>query len=327
MPDPLLTLLNASAQGRGWLRFDEFMDAALFTPGVGYYARPATRVGRSKGTDFFTATSLGPVFGELMVASACTLLGETQAAACTFYEIGVEPTPDGSTGRGVLDGVSHPFSATRVLALGSTLEITGPAIVFSNELFDAQPCRRFRFTQGAWEEWGVWVGGDGLKEGPVPCALPPRVLPQEAPEGYRLDLPLAAAELAGRICQGGWTGLFLAADYGKTWLELATHCPQGTARAYKSHQQSNDLLATPGEQDLTCHVCWDWLADELQAAGFREAAVESQEAFLVRHAGAALAGIMEREAATVSTRKLALMQLLHPGNMGQKFQVLSAIRD
>ncbi|WP_404421064.1 SAM-dependent methyltransferase [Nibricoccus sp. IMCC34717] len=327
MSSSVLTLLKDRSAARGWLRFDEFMEIALFAPDVGYYARPATRVGRGRGTDFFTASSLGPIFGELIVAAACSLLGEARAAACTFYEIGAEPAADGSPGRGVLDGVAHPFRATQVLPLGSALAIAGPAIVFSNELFDAQPCRRFRFTQGAWEEWGVRVGASGLEEGPVPCALLPQVLPKSAPEGYRLDLPLDAAALAGRICGGGWTGLFLAADYGKSWLELATHCPQGTVRAYRAHEQSNDLLATPGEQDLTCHVCWDWLADELRRAGFREPVVESQEAFLVRRAGPALARVMEQEAARVSARKMALLQLLHPGNMGQKFQVLSALRE
>ena len=40
-------------------------------------------------------------------------------------------------------------------------------------------------------------------------------LPAAAPEGYRIDLPLAAAELAGRIAALPWTGLFVAFDYGK----------------------------------------------------------------------------------------------------------------
>ena len=44
--------------------------------------------------------------------------------------------------------------------------------------------------------------------------------------------------------------------------------------------QSNDLLETPGEKDITCDVCWDPLVKQLQAANFTEVTLESQESFL-----------------------------------------------
>ena len=96
-------------------------------------------------------------------------------------------------------------------------------------------------------------------------------LPSTAPEGYRIDMPLAAADLAERIAALPWSGLFLAFDYGKSWRELAGDTPAGTVRAYSRHRQSNALLAQPGEQDLTCHVCWDWIGESARRPRFRTA--------------------------------------------------------
>ncbi|MDX2186971.1 MAG: SAM-dependent methyltransferase [Opitutaceae bacterium] len=326
MSSLLHSVLVRRAAPRGWLRFDEFMECVLYDPGHGYYTCSRRRVGRGKGTDFFTATSLGPVFGELIVAACVSLLGEERVREATFVELGTEPNPDGTPGEGVLAGVDSPFRTRRTLPLGSDLNLEGLCVVFSNELFDAQPCRRFRWDNGRCVELGVRVGETGLSDFILPSTDLPPQLPTLAPDGYCLDLPLASSSLLDRLARQPWQGLFLAADYGKSWAELAGHTPQGTVRAYYQHRQSNDLLAHPGEQDLTCHVCWDWLEEGLRAEGFTAVAVESQEAFFIRHAGAALARIMEAEATRVSTRKLALMQLLHPSNMGQKFQFLHGVR-
>jgi len=132
--------------------------------------------------------------------------------------------------------------------------------------------------------------------------------------------------MAGVIAAQPWTGLFVAFDYGKAYAELAAETPHGTARAYFKHTQSNDLLARPGEQDLTGHVCWDWLAAALADGGFAKAQVESQESFFIHHSGEFLAKTMAAEAGRLSQRKLSLLQLLHPSHLGQKFQVLHARR-
>jgi SAM-dependent MidA family methyltransferase len=107
---------------------------------------------------------------------------------------------------------------------------------------------------------------------------------------------------------------------------LAGAVPAGTARAYHRHVQSNDLLARPGRQDLTCHICWDWIRDALIEKGFASPTVESQEAFFVHHAGAFIADLSAREAGRLSRDKLSLLQLIHPAHMGQKFQALWALR-
>lgn len=322
-PSPsFVELFRKHANTDGLLRFDRFMELALYHPAVGYYRKSRPRVGRSEDTDFFTSTTSGPLFGELICAASLALLGGAEnAGKHTFVEIGAEP------GTSILSNVRHPFPAVVTIRLGDAFAFSGACVVFSNELFDAQPFRRFMRKDESWYETGVGMAADGtffereLTETALPSELPPY-----APPGYRLDLPLASIDLLNQIADRTWSGLFLACDYGKSWRELVEATPAGSARAYRRHRQSNDLLANPGEQDLTCHICWDWLEAALQQKGFKGASVESQEAFFVRHAGELIARISAEEATRLSPRKLALMQLLHPAHLGQKFQVLRALR-
>lgn len=319
-PADFLGAFRSAAGPEGRLRFDGFMDLALFHPIVGYYSRDRRRVGYGPGTDFFTATTSGGVFADLVIAACRSLRPGGDPARWTFVEIGAEP------GQGLLEGRAHPFGATRTIRLGQPLELSGDCIVFSNELFDAQPCRRFVRSGGGWRETFVDLQDENLVEVDLPAVNVPVALPDDAPEGYRVDAPLAAATLLRGIAMQPWHGLFLACDYGKSWAELAEATPAGTVRAYHAHTQGNDLLAQPGEQDLTCHVCWDWLVDGLAAAGFREPAVASHESFFVRQAGTYIEATIAAEAGGFSPRKQALMQLLHPAHLGQKFQVLHALR-
>lgn len=323
-PSPaFLERFRSRAKANGRLRFDAFMDLALYDPEVGYYRADRQRVGYGRGTDFYTASTSGSLFGELICAAATTLLGKANPADYTFIEIGAEPE------RHVLQNVAHPFAGVRVLRVGEPISLTGKCVVFSNELFDAQPFRRFVRQEARWKERYIDIDEETLREVLVMPAAPdlPRELPAEAPEGYQLDLPLAAAALAASIAGQPWSGLFLAFDYGKSWRELHEATPQGTARGYFRHTQTNDLLARPGEQDLTCHVCWDWLSEALTQHRFASVSLESQEAFFIHHAGKFIAETSAAEATRFSQRKLSLMQLLHPAHLGQKFQVLRGVRE
>ncbi|HWL15330.1 MAG TPA: SAM-dependent methyltransferase [Opitutus sp.] len=321
-PSPeFLAAFRAAAGESGVMPFDRFMDLALYHPQLGYYRRSRGRVGYAPGTDFFTASTSGPIFGELVAAACTSLLAPAAVGDFTFVEIGAEP------GGHVLQGVAHPFRDVRTLRLGDPLQLDGRCIVFSNELFDAQPFRRFVYRSGAWRELGVRVEADALLEAELDLADPPASLPVSHVEGYAIDYPAEAVSLLDRLAAEPWTGLFVACDYGKTWSELIEHCPHGTARAYANHVQSNDLLARPGEQDLTCHICWDWLSAALARAGFSAPIVESQESFFIRRAEAFISAAIAADARGFSPRKLSLLQLLHPTHLGQKFQVLHARRE
>src|SRR6185436_19414122 len=49
-----------------------FMDAALYHPAFGYYARSVQRSGRAG--DFFTSVDVGPLFGELLAVQIAEMV-------------------------------------------------------------------------------------------------------------------------------------------------------------------------------------------------------------------------------------------------------------
>src|ERR1044071_690760 len=117
-----LAAFRTRAGAGGVLTFADFMALALYDPAVGYYRRAAPRVGYAPGTDFFTASTSGPIFGELVAAAAGKLLGGRPPGEHTFVEIGAE-TPEG-----VLAGVKHPFAATRAVRVGDAIELSGRCV-------------------------------------------------------------------------------------------------------------------------------------------------------------------------------------------------------
>lgn len=323
-----LALFSAEPHAATGVSFARFMELALYDPQCGYYTASRRRVGRDKAADFYTATSFNPVFGELVVAAAVGLLAPREAAELDFVEVGAEP------GAGVLRDIAHPFRSYRTISYGQPIEFAGRCVVFSNELFDAQPFHRARFRAGAWRELGVAVdpatGTLREVELPAPTAeLAPWLprFPASPAEGYTIDAPVRTVPMLEKMVRQSWQGLFLAFDYGRSWATLAEEYPEGTLRTYSHQKMGGDLLDRPGEIDLTGHICWDWLVDTLQQNGFGEALVESQETFLTRRAATAMAAIVGADTSGMSPRKRQLMHLLHPGNMGRKFQVLHALRD
>ena len=310
----------------GPISYRDYIDCALYAEGCGYYRREAARVGRSADRDFYTAESLGRVFAHLVITAAEDLLPAGRAAESRFIEIAAEP------GCALLDRVeAQPFAGSEVIRFGEPIEASGPVVLFANEWLDALPFHRLIFEDGRWRERGVHFE-DGqlaevlLDEFSPPVAAVASHLPYNVEAGYELDLPLEAEAAIHRLLAQDWTGLLLLFDYGKTWKALTEDCPNGTARTYSRHEQGNDLLEDPGTRDITCDLCWSPLQEALQAAGLEHATLESQEAFLVKRAARAAEQIITGAAGAFSRDRQTLMELIHPANMGQRFQVLWGIR-
>jgi len=310
----------------GPISYRDYINTVLYAEGCGYYRKDKARVGREKDRDFYTAESLGEVFARLVVTASEDLLPKGFAAKCRFVEIAAEP------GHALLDTLeTHPFADRQVIRLGEALQVDGPVVIFANEWLDALPFHRLVFLNKEWRERGVACSENGLKEvlldelTPAVRAIRDR-LPSEIEEGHQLDLPLEAESALGQLLTQDWTGLLLLFDYGKTWEALINDCPHGTARTYHRHGQGNDLLDQPGEKDITCDICWTPLKTQLEATHFRQVTLESQESFLVKRAARGAQAIIANRAGQFSSARQTLMELIHPANMGQRFQVLWGLR-
>src|SRR6478672_2115789 len=62
--NPLAELIRATIRRDGPVRFDWFMEQALYHPQFGYYSSGQCRIGR-RG-DYFTNVSVGPLFGRIL---------------------------------------------------------------------------------------------------------------------------------------------------------------------------------------------------------------------------------------------------------------------
>ncbi len=323
----LLARLRARAGAGRVVDYRDFSDVVLYAPDVGYYAREdAARVGRRPRTDFYTSSSLGGgIFGQLVRAAAMELLSPDSPGEYTLLEIAAE------RGRGIFSPGAAPFAAVEARSLGQGLLPPPKAAVFANEWLDAQPFHRLVFRRGHWRELGVNVAGPILAEVELPQVSPAARallpdLPRETAEDYHVDISLDAESRLRELVAAPWRGGLMLADYGHDWRTLTRERPAGTARAYYRHEVSGDLLARAGEQDLTCHVCWDRLEKILREGGFSDIRVERQEAFFVKRAAKEIEKILSHDAAQFSPARQTLLELLHPAHLGGKFQILSARR-
>jgi len=324
----LLEHLKSVAGSKGRLSYKDYIKKALYHPKWGYYAKKRKRIGREADTDFYTAQSLGDVFNELLIAGVDRLLGSEKLEDYTFVELAAEGTHP------ILDENSPlPFKAYQPISFLDEIEIPEKAVVFANELLDAQPFNRLVFKDGQWRELGVAIGDDLTLTEVVLDAVTEEVqtfikeLPKEHMEGYTLDIALDAEVLLEKMVSAKWEGLLVLFDYGHAWEGLLYNYPEGTARGYYRHKQTGDLLSNPGSQDLTCHVCWDRFSWILEKHGFGSIGLERQEAFFMKYAAQKIEAILRDSAAfEVNKRKQTLKELIHPTHMGHKFQVLHGLR-
>ena len=202
--------------------------------------------------------------------------------------------------------------------------ITG--IIFSNELLDAFPVHRFGWDRSRqqWFEWGVaceggnliWarIESSGLKTGNPE-------LEAVLPDGYTMEMSPAAEnwwrEAAGVLARGR----LLAIDYGFTADEMFSPSRlRGTLRAYHRHRVTDDILANPGEQDLTAHVNFSACEKAGEAAGLTTESFTTQAKFLTQILAQAQAGGTFGEWTSSRTRQF--QTLTHPEHFGRAFRVL-----
>ncbi len=349
---PLQTQILSRIRETGSISFAEFMDAALYSPQHGYYASGKARIGREG--DFTTAVSTGALFGRLLARqfSECwTMLGRPDAwglaeqgafdgrLACDILEaLEIQDPPCFAATTLHLVEPFLGFQARQAVTLqrfhGKTCwhselsdlpEFEG--IHFSNELLDAFPVHKVRHNGSSWVEMCVTAHDDDFvwQEAPITC---------DALRKATADIPTQEAGFTTEVCLGhgaffkdvaakirrGW---LLTFDYGMSDWELAApHRRDGTLTAYRAHERSAEVLATPGEQDLTAHVNFTAAARSALSAGFDFVGYTDQHRFFTglvplhfQDATQALSPAQQRE-------MLQFRTLTHPQLMGTQFKAL-----
>jgi SAM-dependent MidA family methyltransferase len=266
---PAGSILAREIADRGPIPFRRFMEVALYHPEHGYYRRPRDPFGRYG--DYFTAAQLQPVFG-MLVAARVRALWQDMGCPDDFCVVELGP------GRGEM---APAFSDFRYVAVefGGWWPERFCGVVFAHEFFDALPVDLAVFRGGSFRELRVayrggrfrWTCGPPLAGEAAAYAEQYGVLREE---GWILEIPLAALAWIHEIARRLERGFLFLIDYGYTARELARF-PEGTLMSYRRHSAVADVLARPGEQDITAHVCFTALEDRARACGFRRVAFQS----------------------------------------------------
>jgi SAM-dependent MidA family methyltransferase len=355
---PLQEILSNEAR-RGLLPFARFMELALYHEEWGYYERQSQTIGLQG--DYYTSASVGSLFGQLLGFQFLDWHGEFPGQGAKWLEAGahdgrlaedilgwlrrngkqveygiLEPSPRRQAWQrqrlNIFAGQVRWFADVSALPKGG---IDG--VIFANELLDALPVHRLGWDakRRGWFEWGVKMDGDEFAWERMPqlfenaaavLAEAGFILPMELaavlPDGFTIDVSSDAAEWWRAAARALRRGRLVAMDYGFLAEDfLSPQRFQGTARAYREHRLSGELLRTPGEQDLTAHVNFTQLRKVGEAEGLETQLFTSQEQFLDQIAARAMspgAGFGE----WTPERVRQFQTLTHPEHLGRAFQVL-----
>ena len=260
------------------VRFDHFMARALHDPHHGYYAHRIAGIGH-RG-DFTTAPMLSTVPARALAAWAARALRESGCR--DLIEIG---PGEGTLAAGLLQHLPWQLRwKTRLHLVETSPALTklqqkllgqrarwhrdmrdalaacaGRAVVFSNELVDAFPVRRFQLTAAGWRELAVAFDEANRAHESL---LPPAPLPpsssfrQNHPVGQWIEVHDSYREWLGAWLPLWQAGRLLTIDYGATAADLYHRRPNGSLRGYLFQQRLEGpaIYANPGRQDLTADV-------------------------------------------------------------------------
>jgi SAM-dependent MidA family methyltransferase len=142
-------------------------------------------------------------------------------------------------------------------------------------------------------------------------------------EGRWYEVPMLDLWMAriGRSLDEGW---LLTIDYGFT-REESVRFPQGTLMSYRRHAALEDVLADPGDRDITAHVNFTAMREVGRACGLVTENFETLARMLLT------AGEADQFAAALGAgddeprRRMQLKTLLF--GMGETFRVLLQRRD
>ena len=312
-------ILTAIDQAGGWISFPQYMDLALYAPGLGYYSGGAHKFGGAG--DFITAPEMTPLFGRTLARTIAPVLAAsvptiTEAGAGTgklagdllqalevmgqlperydILELSAELAE--RQRRHLQATVPHLFDRIRWLnALPESLS----GVVIGNEVLDAMPVELIRWQRGAPEDVQRLGVSTELVEGGVRFITTPapqghatsRTLHERVrslaekydwPEDYTTEIPEAGPAWITTLAQRLSQGALLLIDYGFPRHEFYHHeRTGGTLMCHYRHRAHPDPYYWPGLQDVTAHVDFTSIAEAGFDAGLEVAGYCTQAAWLM----------------------------------------------
>ena len=355
MPVSLAERLKELIQREGSITFHDWMKAALYDRDGGYYQR-ADRQRWGRAGDYRTSPERSELFAGTFARYFVKLASEVNL---TIVESGAG---DGSFAAGVLrtlrDQFPSNFAETRYIVFelsddararaqerlaefGERVEFCSDwdqislnsGIYFSNELLDAFPVHRMIVSDEGLSEVYVTVDANGefvSTSGPMSTPRLAEFIDEyaiEFVEGQIIEINLAIDDWLSSVSEKIKKGFLITVDYGAEATELydAMLRPDGTLRGFSDHAFVENLLAVPGEYDLTTTINWTQVKNVGEKLGWKAIEFAMQDKFLLsaglpeqlQYRLSRTQSGAERMSLTTGARDMIL-----PGGMASSFQVL-----
>ncbi len=360
-PTPAAQAHSAKLQARilerilqqGPLTFAEYMQMALYEPGLGYYSAGAQKFGEAG--DFVTAPEISALFSHC-VARQCQQVLQSLSAG-KILELGAG---SGVMAKDILqylqkmdalpeqylilelsadlrqrqqDYLSQqlPDLISRVHWLDTLPKVPIQGVIVANEVIDAMGVHQFS-QQKTLQERFVSCENNQLKwhlADPSSQQLIDQVhsLGINFNEGYTSEINLLLNPWLKSIGDLLARGLFLIIDYGYPRHEYYhPHRAQGTVMCHYRHRAHTDPLIMPGIQDITAHVDFTAVAQAADEAGLMVAGFTQQVNFLMN------CGILDRLEKINSEKEYyqlaqQVKRLTLPNEMGELFKAMALTKD
>lgn len=348
---------NEIENNNGSISFQRYMELALYTPGLGYYAAGSTKLGEEG--DFITAPEISSLFSQALAKAILPAINDKQI----ILEVGA------GRGRMAADILLYLKQHNQlpkeywILELSAdlrerqkkTIEKIIPEImdkvkwlaqlpeqfsgvVLANELLDAMPVQLFQKNENDINEIDV-VWKDEKFAFQFKSSFDGRLITRVKDIEYELDAELisgyvsevnfSAEDWLKSIAERLEQGTVILIDYGfprhEYYHEQRT---QGTLMCHYRHRTHPDPFVYPGLQDITAHVDFTAMADAALEANMKVMGYTNQVSFLMGAGLMQIAGLDEdngvQENNIEQQMEIAsqIKKLTLPHEMGELFKVI-----
>jgi len=331
------------------ISFAQFMQMALYQPGLGYYSSGMHKFGVQG--DFVTAPELGDLFAQCVAHQFQQVISLIQAA--DILELGagtgqfcydcllelerLDSLPNKYYILEVSADLKHrqqqkikllpPHLHNLVIWIEQPLEHAFNGVIFANEVVDALAVEVFKFENNQyWQMRVKWQ--DGFKQGwgrfsdQLNTEIKNKNL--NLSDGYVSEFSPHLAQWLESISCGLNKGVILFVDYGyDRHAYYHAQRNQGTLICYHKHQANFDYLSHVGLQDITAFVDFTALAQAADDCGMSVDGYTTQAHFLLSLGIQEKLGDSTNDYKNYYRRTTEMKKLVMPNEMGEKFKVMA----
>jgi SAM-dependent MidA family methyltransferase len=372
IPDEFAIKLSESLQGKirlaiinngGSISFEQYMQMALYEPGLGYYSAGSSKFGEQG--DFVTAPEISPLFSRCIARQCQQVLSEIFSSS--IFELGpgtgtmaidimlelkrnnslpetyylLEPSADLRQRQQHNIKNTIPQLEERFVWLDRLPKEKITGVILANEVIDAMPVIRIVIDNEI-EEYAVacdsgandqvrfqWVMRDIDQKLKSEIQVMFDTLRESIPTPYTTEINCNIKPWLNSLNDVLEEGLILISDYGyprQEYFHPQRHA--GTLICHYRHHAHDDPFLYPGLQDITASVDFTTVAEAAVNAGLHVSGFTTQAHFLIASGLDQFVSEYETDDVVERTKMVhQVTKLTMPGEMGEKFKFIGLTKE